>query len=157
MKYYMILISGVLLLESCGAASKDNLNDEASLSFVDAIPVNPLEQIALTSSIQPNEGTMSTLYGNEIANEYAQTHGDAKYPSGTTLYEVTWRQKADSLWFGANIPKEIIKIEVVRFDENSSPAYERYEGRPLRKMSNENINVSKRIDAIRSQRMAVSP
>ncbi|WP_155845050.1 hypothetical protein [Chryseobacterium daeguense] len=61
---------------------------------------------------------MSTSYGNEIAFNYAQKNTGANYPSGTVLYEVTWKQKPDEVWLGGNIPKSIYSVERIVFNDS---------------------------------------
>jgi hypothetical protein len=100
---------------------------------------------------------MSTLYGNDIAWNYASLHSDFNYPKGSKLYEVTWRQKPDSVWFGANIPKKIIMVECVIFTDSESPTYVHYKGHPLKRIISANSNYEERIKDIVSQRMAIAP
>ena len=99
---------------------------------------------------------MSTLYGNDLARIHARTEGNNLYSEGSVLYEVTWKERPDSVWFGAKIPKEIISVERIIFNkQDDAPGYELYTGQPLRKSVSQ--NVLQRINFISSQRMAVSP
>ncbi len=156
MKYYILLAMAMMLgVLSCQAPSTNNLNKQASLSVSDKLPENPLLEKVLTSSIHPSDSTMSTLYGNTAAYEYAMSHTDGQYPPGAILYEVTWKQKPDSLCFGANIPQKIVSVERIVFSDNSQPLLELYKGHPLQKT--EVIPDAKRTAFIISQRIAVSP
>lgn len=139
----------------CQSSPQIKLNDDASVFKEDSLPENPLLFIPITSAINLKDSTMSTLYGNEMAAIHAQKVGISSYPAGSLLYEVTWKQKVDSVWFGAKIPKEIISVERLSFQLPHLPEYQLYEGRPLRKSNS--VDELPRIEFISSQKMAVSP
>lgn len=111
----------------------------------------------ITSSIQPKQKTMSTLYGNDVAFNYAKTNFNSNYPQNSTLYEVTWMQKPDELWFGANIPKEVISVEKITFLDKGVIAYEMFQGKTLKKVKMDGLKENLRREVILSQKMAVSP
>lgn len=150
-----IIIALIILLTGCNGNNKDNLNEKASVSALDVLPENPLLLSSITFSINPNKTAMSTLYGNKIAFQHAKTKADSSYPHGSVLYEVTWKQKADSLWFGANIPDQIISVEKLQFSGTGAPEYELYTGHPLKKVSCNNEN--QRLALILSKRIAETP
>ncbi len=152
----MILFFALAIIISCEQKSKEFLNIEASVQQNDELKENPLLMNPITSSIQPKDSTMSTLYGNEIAFDYAKQHSDSNYPKNAVLYEVTWKQKPDELWFGGNIPKEIYAVEKITFDNDNS-VYERFEGNPLKKIQIKEAEEKLRKDFIIHQKMAVSP
>lgn len=156
MKKNIIYFSLILVsLLSCHQEPQENINEKASIQHNDELLENPLLMTPITSSIHPKDSTMSTLYGNEIAVMHAKSN--SKYPQGATLYEVTWKQKSDEWWFGANVPKEILSVEKVIFREKEKVEYEIYEGRPLKKKGQKEGSETSRILAIVSQKMAVSP
>ena len=148
-------MASVILFLGCSQNNKNNLNEKASVFTVDELPENPLSLSPITFSINPTKATMSTLYGNSIAFHHAMNKANNHYPNGAVLYEVTWHQKADSLWFGANIPDKITLIERIKFSEDLLPKYELYAGSPLKKVVTK--DESKRIAFIISQRMANNP
>ena len=152
----MILFFALAIIISCEQKSKEFLNIGASVQQNDELKENPLLMNPITSSIQPKDSTMSTLYGNKIAFNYAKQHSDYKYPKDAVLYEVTWKQKPDELWFGGNIPKEIYSVEKITFNDINSN-YERFEGSPLKKIQIKEAEEKLRKDFIISQKMAVSP
>ncbi|MEN4760996.1 hypothetical protein ABEG63_11735 [Chryseobacterium sp. C39-AII1] len=152
----MILFFALAIIISCEQKSKEFLNIEASVQQNDELKENPLLMNPITSSIQPKDSTMSTLYGNEIAFDYAKQHSDSNYPKNAVLYEVTWKQKPDELWFGGNIPKEIYSVEKITFD-NANSVYERFAGNPLKKIQIKEAEEKLRKDFIIHQKMAVSP
>ncbi|WP_294964496.1 hypothetical protein [uncultured Flavobacterium sp.] len=152
---HAIIIALIVILSGCNGNNKDNLNERASVSALDSLPENPLLLFPITFSINPNKATMSTLYGNKIAFQHAKIKADSSYPNGAVLYEVNWKQKADSLWYGANIPDQIISVEKVQFTGNALPKYELYAGHPLKEVSSN--NAKKRISLILSKRMAEIP
>jgi len=157
MKKYLIVIgASLLIVTACkDGGRKINLNQAASFMAADTLPENPLLEKVLTSSVNTKDSSMSTLYANNIAWEYALKHDDVKYPAGAVLYQVTWKQKADSVWFGANIPKEIQAVERISYTYNSPATYELYEGRPLRRSNA--IADTGRIASIAAQKMAMAP
>lgn len=152
---YLSLLLGFLI--SCQSDRQQNLNRKASIEKNEVLLENPLLMTPMTSSIQPKDSTMSTLYGNEIASVYAKNNSDDKYPKGAVLYEVTWKQKPDELWFGANVPKEIFSVEKITFQRDKGYRYEIYKGNPLQKKNANDSKVALRISTIISQKMAVSP
>jgi hypothetical protein len=152
----MVLFFALTIIVSCEQKSKEFLNIGASVQQNDGLKENPLLMNPITSSIQPKDSTMSTLYGNEIAFDYAKKHSDSNYPKGAVLYEVAWKQKPDELWFGGNIPKEIYSVEKITFD-NENSVYERFEGNNLKKIQIEEAEEKLRKDFIIHQKMAVSP
>lgn len=119
------------------------------------LPENPLLESVIVSSIDPGNGKMATLYGNKVAWDYANGHSDTQYPQGAILYQVTWKQRPDPVWFGGNTPKEMASVERIVFTGNAQPEYALYEGTPLRKAAT-GYN-TERVGFISSQRMAVSP
>ena len=134
--------------------------------YVFTTPVNikadhGLEDKVLSSSINKKDGTLSTLYGNDIATRFARTHIGSDYSAGTVLTFVTWTQKEDLHWFGANVPGAIKSIEKIRFTntgkKQSEPLYEKYEGNPLLKIETDKLNDWKRINFILSLRASVMP
>lgn len=147
----------LMQIVSCQQKSQKVLNVEASIQQSDELKENPLLMSPITSSIQPKEKTMSTLYGNDVAFNYAKTNFNSNYPQNSTLYEVTWAQKPDELWFGANIPKEVLSVEKITFLDKGVIAYEMFQGKTLKKIKMDELKENLRRDAILSQKMAVSP
>ena len=155
-KQLIIIIASLLMVTACKEGSKKiNLNQEASFTAADTLSENPLLEKVLTASINTKDSTMATLYANKIAWEYAVNHNDTNFPPGAVLYQVTWKQKPDSVWFGANIPKEISAVERIFYTSNSPVSYELYEGHPLRRSTASPDTA--RITFITRQKMAVSP
>ncbi|MCS4302458.1 MAG: hypothetical protein P0Y62_19065 [Candidatus Chryseobacterium colombiense] len=152
-KYRLFLI--LILIISCSEKSQELLNINASIQQSNELKENPLLMHPITFSIKPKDSTMSTLYGNEIAFDYAKQHSDFKYPKGAILYEVTWRQKSDELWFGGNIPKEIYSVEKISFDNDNS-VYEKFKGKTLKKTKVDDSEEKLRKYFISEQKMTVS-
>lgn len=155
MKNYSLYLILILII-SCSEKPKELININASIQQRSELTENPLLMHPITSSIQPKDSTMSTLYGNEIAFDYAKQHSDFNYPKNAVLYEVTWKQKPDELWFGGNVPKEIYSVEKIIFD-NANSVYERFEGNTFKKTQIQEAEEKLRIDFIINQKMAVSP
>jgi hypothetical protein len=155
-KIQSILILAICFLYSCNNTSKQsNLNDKGSISELGDLKENPLLLGVITTQINSKDKTMSTLYGNKIAVDYAAKHIETNYPSGAVLYEVTWQQEPDAVWFGANIPANLISVEKVMFFNENKPSYTLYKSKYLKKSKNNNSY--DRLNQITSQRFAATP
>jgi hypothetical protein len=139
------------------------INENASLSAVqiNALPANPLKWRVITSSIDPQASTMSTLYGNDTAIEYARSNTNHDYPPGSKIALVTWTRREDPRYFGAKIPDRLKSIEFVWITElpgDTKFAYEKFEGTPLAKTaSDESPEPGPAAQALFNQRAAVLP
>jgi hypothetical protein len=136
------------------------LNRDASL--VGNLPANPLQWKVISSSIDTNRFTISTLYGNDIAVAYARTHTEHDYSAGAILSLVTWSQKEDSRWYGAQIPSHAQSVEFlfVTAAPGGRPqySYQQFTGSPLMKSSADETSApNPRVAYILSQRAAVLP
>jgi hypothetical protein len=141
------------------------INENASLSTAAAsvLPANPLKWRIITSAIDPQNSTMSTLYGNDIAIQYARANTKHDYPPGSQIALVTWTRRDDPRYFGAKIPDSIKTIEFVSV--NAAPeagstqyTYERFEGNPLAKTQSDiSAPPSPSGSALLNQRAAVLP
>ena len=161
----MCLLFGALIACIAGCASDGSrttatFNQGAALAG--ELPTNPLAWRVISSSIAPGNGTMSTLYGNDIAVDYARTHSQPDYPAGSVLSLVTWTQIEDSRWFGAKIPAQVKSVEflTVRGADGGDPnfSYEGYSGSPLKKASTQQFGAPPdRIAYFLSSRAAVMP
>lgn len=126
------------------------------------LPSNPMQDKVITSWIDRNDSTMSTLYGNDIAAQNARTSQQQDYPSGSTLSLVTWSQQDDPRWFGAKIPARVKSVEYVTIktgpDHRTSYTYESYAGTPLKKTGEQQGPApTSRAAYLLSQRAAVMP
>ena len=161
-KSYSVYLIFLLLL-SCGRIeNKVDTLINISASQIDSISFNPLKWKVVTSSINHANNTQSILYGNDIAVGYARSNAAKKYPPGSKLCFVTWSQQNDKHWFGAKIPYQIISIELITFNNiingSSSRIYEKYAGKPLRKLNElDSAFTAQRINYIISQDASVLP
>jgi hypothetical protein len=118
-----------------------SLNQNAAL--VGDLPGNPLRWRVITSTVDRPTSTMGTLFGNDVAVEYARSHPQHDYPSGSVLCLVTWIGREDPRWYGAQIPARVHSAEFVtvapRPGETLSYSYDDYEGSPLKKVSSEQL------------------
>lgn len=133
---------------------------------------NPLERKVITTRIDKKQQTMSVLYGNEFAVEYAKhpatvppgsapgTPAGHISPGSSEFSLVTWSQREDPHWFGAKIPGAILSIETLtcteKPDHNINTSYARYTGQELQLTVNDDSTfVRKRIQEILSFRASV--
>jgi hypothetical protein len=124
------------------------------------LPSNPLQGEVITSTVDRRTSTMSTFFGNEPAVQTARTGPNAKYPAGSVLALVTWQEKEDPHWFGAEIPGEVKSVEyvVVTAIAEKSERYTEFKGSPLRKSDSANDPASEnRMRLILQMRAAVMP
>ena len=125
-------------------------------------PANPLQWRVITSAVNKANSTMSTLYGNDAAVEYARKNPQHDYPVGSVVALVTWTQREDDRWFGARIPDRVKSVEFVAVtaapDGRPSPSYTAYEGLPLTTASPPaGATPDDRASDLLSQRAAVLP
>lgn len=115
------------------------LNQNAAV--VGELPVNPLQWRIITSTIDKSSSTMSTLFGNDLAVDYARAHAQRDYPDGSVLVLVTWTEREDPRWFGAKIPDRVSSVELLTIgstpDGRASYSYTNYTGAPLKKSSSQ--------------------
>jgi hypothetical protein len=157
------IVIALIALSSCLNRPTDPLvltNQEASLPV--GLPYNPLEWRIITSTIDQQKGTMSTLFGNDIAVHHRRSSSDRAYPPGSVLSLVTWLQQNDKHWFGARIPARIESIEFIKVDSTpdnrSSYSYEHYDVMSGKKLSVEGSSITNtRIESVLGQRASVMP
>lgn len=158
------------IVSGCSGASdvpklSGTINESASLSAAasSVLPANPLKWQIITSAVDPQSSTMSTLYANDTAIRYARANSKHDYPPGSQIALVTWTRRDDPRYFGAKIPDRLKSIEFVLV--NATPGggatqyvYEKFEGSPLTKtQSDESVKPSSPDAAMLDQRAAVLP
>jgi hypothetical protein len=160
---YVLCLASIVFATGCAMdASRTTATFNQGAELVGELPMNPLAWRIISSSIDPGNGTMSTLCGNDVAVDYARAHSQHDYPPGSVLSLVTWTQTEDSRWFGARIPAEPKSVEfmTVSFANPGGPqySYEAYTGNPLKKTSApESGAPPDRIAYFLSSRAAVMP
>ncbi|MFD2720446.1 cytochrome P460 family protein [Hymenobacter monticola] len=113
MKATTIALGALLALSTCSQnkVPTGQLNEAASLPT--SFDFSKLGLRVLTSSVNRQQATMGTLYGNDLARQAALGGISAAQP-GEVLALVTWRQQADPNWFGARIPGALQSLELLR-------------------------------------------
>jgi hypothetical protein len=134
---------GVAVCSVTGCSDETNarvvtkINQDAGLTG--NLPYNPLAWRVITSWIDKNNSTMSTLFGNDLAVQYARTHAGQDFPAGAVVSLVTWKEQEDPRWFGGKIPAAPQSVEFVIVaagaDRQPSFTWQKYEGAPLKKIS----------------------
>lgn len=158
----------VVLLTLCGCMETNprvttRLNQQAALTG--DLPLNPLQGKVITSWIDKSDAqhpTMSTLYGNDVAVQFARANASQSYPAGSVLSLVTWNPQEDERWFGGNTPASAKSVEIVSVtatpDHRMSYLDQLYEGAPLKKVSStDSPTPSDQAKLLLSQRAAVLP
>ncbi len=156
------LLGAVLSAGLMGCSDKTNprvvtrLNQDAAP--VGELPSNPLQGKVITSWVDRKESTMSTLFGNDVAWQYARMNAEMQYPAGSVLSVVTWEEQEDPRWFGGNIPQGAKVVEFVTVTSPGTYSYQRYEGSPLKKVASVEGNDPRgRAAYLLEQRAAVMP
>jgi hypothetical protein len=156
------VFSALLVFGLAGCSDKVNprvatrFNQDAELPG--DLPSNPLRNKVITSWIDRQDATMSTLFGNDAAVQYARTSADGKYPAGSVLSAVTWNQVEDPRWFGGKIPHTPKTVEYVTVNGPGQYTYQRYEGSPLKKVASiEGADPNDRAAYLLAQRASVMP
>jgi Cytochrome P460 len=126
----MIAALLVLALSGCGSSGAVTASINQRAALTGSLPWNPLQWKVITSSIDKQASTMSVLYGNDVAVQYARSHAQQDYPPGSVLSLVSWTQQEDSRWFGGKIPGQVRSVEFVSVT-GASCSYENYAGSPL--------------------------
>jgi len=148
-----------IAMGSCsGKKSPDEIiNGKASLP--QALNWEKAGYKVISSYIDQKDSTMSILYGNDLARKTFIATENRLVP-GEMLALVTWKQKADENWFGANIPGSVKTIELIKTSDNNngatSIAYNQYKGKEFTP-SNDTTNNQARIKYIFSQQPSVMP
>lgn len=131
------------------------LYDQAVAALPDPLASHPLTGKVITSFVNTRDGTMSTLYGNDIAVKSARA--GQVYPAGAVVSLVTWSQRDDPHWFGGRIPKALHSIEMLSYDSAAAPAYVYYEGETRVKKAMAPLEMQARAKYITAQRASVMP
>ncbi|HLK63717.1 MAG TPA: cytochrome P460 family protein, partial [Bryobacteraceae bacterium] len=125
------------------------------------LPWNPLQGDVITSILDRGAASISTLYGNDSAVQYARSHVDSNYPAGASVSLVTWNQKDDENWFGARVPGQVKSVEFVNVadgpDQRPAYSYQRYSGSPLTRMGVDPATAEERTAYLLSLRAAGMP
>jgi hypothetical protein len=154
----LLLLSGLAGCDATNPRVVTRLNQDASK--VSGVPGAAMHGRVITSWIDKPSATMSTLYGNDVAVNYARKNSDAAYPAGSQLSLVTWKQTEDPRWFGGNIPANVVSVEQVSVDAapEKKYAYTRYEGEPAKSVESvAAATPNERAAYLLDQRAAVMP
>lgn len=167
MREKFIYLAGLsLAVLAAGCSQQPNARVETKLnqsaSTVSDLSFHPLQNKVITSWIDKQASTMSTLFGNDIAVSYARTNTQHDYPPGAVLYLATWNEQEDPRWFGGNIPAAPKSVEVVTVSADSGHhpvySYQQYEGSPLKQIAQQQGPApNDRAVYLLSQRSAVFP
>lgn len=132
-KYLLSVLFVLGTIDGCGnhaASTPEPVGEEVSVSA--NLPFNPFQWKIISSSINPQTGTMATLYGNDLAVQTARHGSQPAYPPGAVLAMVTWYQQEDNRWFGARIPGRMKSVEIVAMEQDGhSRSYQEFSGSPL--------------------------
>ncbi len=161
-RFYLLVFTVCLALVGCpnpNSPGTATTNQKAMLNG--ELITNPLKWRVITCGANPNESTMSTVFGNDIAIQYSRRYAEGNYPAGSMLSLVTWWQQDDTRWFGARMPAETKSVELVTVGTSEigqlSYAYQKYESSPLKRVAVVENQAGLRVAYILSQRAAVMP
>ncbi|WP_158991177.1 hypothetical protein [Mucilaginibacter sp. L196] len=152
---YSILFILSLFVAACSNPPGNPLNQEAS--FPPSFDLTKMGLKVITSSINKKQATMNTLYGNAAALKDATD--STQHQPGETFALVTWKQKADGHWFGANIPGDLQSVTMLKTSGQSGAITlncQKYTGKNLT-MSADTVGNSAITKFILSERASVMP
>ncbi len=157
MRVIYILAAMIVLGYGCSGsiANTKRVNTEASLPVSFRFDEMGLTKV-INSSINRKKGSMSTLYGNDVAFGHSSTAADSSYPAGSVLALVTWKQQEDENWFGANIPGALIGIELVKVTPQTV-SYRLYKGDSLAPADTDTLQMNARIKYILAEKPSIIP
>ena len=146
----------LLLLIATDGCKQHNNNHAGELNDAAGLPqnlqFNKLGLKVITSMLNKKEATLSTLYGNNIALEYAKSKGN-RTVEDMVFALVTWKEQDDERWFGAKIPGQFESVEMVTSKANGNDIqtmYKIYKGKDG-KWQNDSLTGKARIKYILSQ------
>lgn len=154
--FLIALCFSFVLLPGCqsdgGTHNKELFNESAALTKVngkEGVAV-PLDWHMITMVVDIKRKETAVLYGNDVAFEHAKSAG-GEYPPDAKLALVTWLEKPDIHWFGANIPGSIRSIEEIVIERNKNgkniPVYSKLIGQALVEPQNtDSLKVAKSIN-----------
>ncbi|QES87237.1 cytochrome P460 family protein [Rhizosphaericola mali] len=148
-----LIVTISFIITSCHSNQVSKFNENATIHSMDTL-INPQEWKVITTFTNRKNKTISILYGNEIASNYAYKNNEGNYPNGTKLALATWESVEDPNWFGAKIPGEVQSVEIVTIASNSNPVYSLYKGNNLNKVE---ISDTASVSKILSYRTMILP
>lgn len=109
----------ILLLTSIifGSCTKSNEHETGKIRFM--FDAGDLQFIS--SSFNPDQQTMSALYGNQQAIEILT--GSNKRLPGSAFKQVTYRMQDDPNYFGSKVNGELLCVETVKTDPKGNLTY----------------------------------
>ena len=150
------MISGVILfLNACDTPSDKLEVINAKASLPPSFNFEKLGLKVITSTINKRQHTMSVLYGNKSGLE-AITVGAKEVSGNGMLALVTWRQQEDPHWYGANIPGDLLSVELIQANSHTSLDYKRFEGKSMA-VNADTSGQSKRVKFILDLKPSVMP
>ena len=153
---YILLAFTAVLLPACKSTTNNVALVNNAASLPSSFNFDKMGFKVITSFINKKQGTMSTLYGNELALKAAGSGTDT-ITTGEVFALVTWKQQADDHWFGAKIPADLLSVEYVKTGGGSNRiSYQKFEGKNL-VLSMDTANNQVRIKYIVDQKPSVMP
>ncbi|MET0636752.1 MAG: hypothetical protein ABWZ25_12050 [Chitinophagaceae bacterium] len=124
---YKIILPLTVLLFACRQATSE-LNNAAEDNG--SIPAHSLDGTVMNIFVNTKLNTTSTLYRNDISRTDSATDIDLDARPASMLTLVTWKQRPNPRWYGANMPDSLLSVETLRIHLDTF--YEYYAGRPLK-------------------------
>ncbi len=159
-----VLTAGLLLvLAGCSQTNplvRTQFNRDAGISG--DLPYAPLRWEVMTCTINHNDHTVATVFGNTQAIAYARKNVSHQYPDGSVISKITWSQQHDSRWFGGNIPGKVLSVEFLEVQAPTNHSrihlYTMYGGSPLKRLTSteERVPIGRAAELL-AQRAAVMP
>ena len=136
MKALGFILSLIILMATACADHKQTpgagqINTDASLPA--GFGFSKMGLKVITSTVNKQLGTMSTLYGNDSAKATAEMRNGVCLP-GSVFALITWKQQADKRWIGGNIPGNLVSVEILKTKDKQQQTriYNRFNGSDLK-------------------------
>ncbi|NIG54798.1 hypothetical protein [Chitinophaga sp. Cy-1792] len=101
MKKYVLLLGLVMIAMACNSPVKiDPVNKQAAVPA--NIPFDRQQFKVINTIVDQRKHSIGVLFGNEAA--VCLLKGDSSATEHKKLLLLTWEQKPDEAWFGADIP-----------------------------------------------------
>lgn len=126
--FFLVSLTLVCGCTSHKPAPEDFINSGARVQG--KLPYPVMDWKVLSSSVDRNAGTISTLFGNDAAFIGAPHSNETEWPQGAVLGLVTWHAKEDAHWFGGRIPDTPASVEFLEIVGDGT-RYRRFAGIPL--------------------------
>jgi hypothetical protein len=157
---YTLIAGFSLMLCNCsvGSSNDEFINNEASLPS--SLNIDHAGLKVISTFFNPKQKNTSLLYGNAQALANAISGQQKIIVAGQLFKLITWKSQSDANWFGANIPGELLTVEVLKTvgseGQSAIIMYSRFKGKNMQPDSDTSHN-QERVQFILRQKPTIIP